>query len=145
MGTTTFSGPIKAGTVREGAGTNTGQVLMAQSDFFTFANTTDKTLGIIIPANSQIVSVVLAIETAFDAGTTNTVDVGIVGNSDLYLDDAPLLITTSQNGAWNLFANWLDVGTSDVTLACKYIQTGSAATAGLGRITVLYQQNNNLA
>ena len=28
MGTTTFSGPVKAGTIREGAGTNTGFVVM---------------------------------------------------------------------------------------------------------------------
>ena len=31
MATTTFSGPVKAGTIREGASANTGFVLMAQS------------------------------------------------------------------------------------------------------------------
>ena len=31
MATTTFSGPVKAGTVREGASANVGYVVMAQS------------------------------------------------------------------------------------------------------------------
>ena len=31
MATTTFSGPVKAGSIREGATANTGFVLMAQS------------------------------------------------------------------------------------------------------------------
>ena len=146
MGTTTFSGPIKAGTIREGATANTGQVLMAQTDFFDYTDTSDKTLGIIIPANSQIVNIAVSTEAAFDAGTTNHCDVGIVGNSDLYIDNLSIGNTGNKGGgAHDLVANWLDVGTSDVTLAAKYIQSGSAATAGVARITVMYQQNNNLA
>ena len=47
MGTTTFSGPIKAGTIKETTGTtlgsdvkNTGQVVMAQSQAITQADGT---------------------------------------------------------------------------------------------------------
>ena len=69
MGTTTFSGPIKAGTIKETTGTtlgsnmkNTDQVVMAQS-FTTGSlaggasgpNTTD----VIIPAKSQIIDICL--------------------------------------------------------------------------------------
>ena len=65
MGTTTFSGPIKAGTIKETTGTivgsdvkNTGQVVMAQ----TFSTGTTLAGGasaanattVVIPANSQI-------------------------------------------------------------------------------------------
>ena len=69
MGTTTFSGPILAGTIKDTTGTtvgsdikNTGQVVMAQS--FTTgslaggasaANVTD----VVIPAKSQIIDIVL--------------------------------------------------------------------------------------
>ena len=47
MGTTTFSGPVKAGTVREGASVNTGFVLMSQSaviDIIGATNTTTSPL-----------------------------------------------------------------------------------------------------
>ena len=51
MATTTFSGPIKAGTVREGASANVGFVKMAQTATWTQSTTAADT-GIIIPANS---------------------------------------------------------------------------------------------
>jgi hypothetical protein len=44
-----------------------------------------------------------------------------------------------------LVNNWTDTGTSDVKLAAKYIQSGSAATQGAARIVVSYVQNNNLS
>ena len=52
MGVTTFSGPVKAGTVREENSANTGSVLMAQSaviDIIGATNTT--TVGIILPTH----------------------------------------------------------------------------------------------
>ena len=52
MGTTTFSGPVKAGSIREGASKNTGSVLMAQSAVIDIIGATaTSTIGI-IPANS---------------------------------------------------------------------------------------------
>ena len=63
MASTTFSGPIKAGTISNTTGTtlgdnvkNVGQVVMTQSSdvALTHATTTATALGIIIPANSQI-------------------------------------------------------------------------------------------
>ena len=79
MGTTTFSGPIKAGTIKETTGTslgsnikNTGQVVMAQT-FSTgslaggasAANVTD----VVIPANSQIIDCVIDCPTAMGNAT----------------------------------------------------------------------------
>ena len=70
MGITTFSGPIKAGIIKETTGTtlgsdvkNTGQVVMAQ----TFSTGTTLASGasaanattVVIPANSQIIDIVL--------------------------------------------------------------------------------------
>jgi hypothetical protein len=53
MGTTTFSGPVKAGTVREGASANTGSVLMAQSAVIDIIGATATTAVGIIPANGD--------------------------------------------------------------------------------------------
>ena len=59
MGTTTFSGPIKAGTVREGASANAGFTLMAQSAVIDIIGATNTTTIGIVPANSQIVDAIL--------------------------------------------------------------------------------------
>lgn len=153
MAQTTFSGPIKAGNILNTTGStvgtnvaNVGFVEMSQTDTITFANTTDKSLSIVIPSNSQLVDIKILITTAFNAGTTNTMDIGIVGDSDLYVDNAA--VGTAGDAALGVTAlvnNWSDIGTTDLKLAAKYIQTGTAATAGAARIVVSYVQNNNLA
>lgn len=153
MASTTFSGPIKAGNIFNTTGTtvgkdvaNVGFVTMSQTDTVAFGNTTDKSLSIVIPANSQIVDIKILVTEPFDAGTTNTMDIGIVGNSDLYVDNAA--VGTAGDAALGdtaLVNNWTDTGTSDLKLAAKYIQSGSAATQGAARIVVSYVQNNNLS
>ena len=74
MASTTFSGPIKAGTISNTTGTtlgdnvkNVGQVVMTQSSdvALTHATTTATALGIIIPANSQIINIDLVVEALF--------------------------------------------------------------------------------
>ena len=79
MGTTTFSGPIKAGTIKHTTGTtlgsdvaNVGQVVMSQtfaadlSGGALAASVTD----VVIPANSQIIDCVIDVITAA-SGATN--------------------------------------------------------------------------
>jgi len=141
MGTTTFSGPVKAGTIREGAGTNTGFVVMAQSAEVTEVNAFGTT-SIIIPANSQIVDIKCLVTTAFDNGT-NTLDVGIAGNTDLYVDGmncAAVGLVNMTAATTGTEANWKNVGTSDVTIV--FISPGAGNGAGV--LTVEYIQNRNL-
>ena len=140
MATTTFSGPVKAGTVREGASANVGFVVTAQSAAIT-ENTTAADTGIIIPANSQIINMYVLIQTAWNGGT-NTIDVGISTDTDLYCDGLPATVignhrvTAAYTGTE---ANWKDVGTSDVTLYVDSAATG----AGTGVLTVEYLENRN--
>ena len=153
MGTTTFSGPIKAGTIKDTTGTtvgsdikNTGQVLMAQTHAIDLSNGALAAVAtnIIIPANSQLVDIVFDSITAA-SGATN-ISIGKVGGlATAYINVFGIgttvgrkYPTTQAGGA----LAWEDVGTTDVRLNV----TNSAATsAGELRITVLYQQNINLA
>ena len=141
MGTTTFSGPVKAGTIREGASANTGTLVCAQSAAITEA-ASEATTGIIIPANSQIINFYVLIQTAWDGGT-NTLDVGVSGNADLYVDGLPATVvgnhrvTAAYTGTE---AIWRDVGTSDITIFVDSVAAGS----GAGVLTVQYLQNRNL-
>ena len=153
MGTTTFSGPIKAGTIKETTGTtvgtdmkNTGQVVMAQTFAIALGGgaIAAEASDVIIPANSQIIDCIFDVITA--ANTSTNISVGFVGGAANALVNAHTIgtnagrqyPTTTAGGA----LAWEDIGTSDQRLNF----TNSAGTnAGEVRITVTYQQNNNLA
>ena len=142
MATTTFSGPIKSGTVREGASANLGTVVCAQSAAITelAANTAS---SIIIPENSQITNMYVLVQTAWDGGT-NTIDVGTSADPDLFCDG--LAATALGNhrvtaAATGTEASWKDIGTSDVTIYYDSVAGGS----GTGVLTVEYIQNRNLS
>ena len=153
MGTTTFSGPIKAGTIKETTGTtvgtdmkNTGQVVMAQTHAIDLSGGALAAVAsnVIIPANSQIIDCVFDIITA--ANTTTNISVGFVGGAATALVNAYTIGTTAGRQYPTTKAGgalaWEDIGTSDQRLNV----TNSAATsAGEVRITILYQQNNNLS
>jgi|TARA_R110002020_G_scaffold270862_2_gene486138 hypothetical protein len=148
MGTTSFSGPIKAGTIATTTGTtvgtdmkNVGFVVMAQSEAITEAATSAST-DMIIPANSQIIDIKCLVTTVWDGGT-NTLDVGDGSTTDLYVNGMVMTaaglvnMTAATTGTG---ANWRDVGTSDVRISVDSVATGS----GVGVLTVWYIQNINL-
>lgn len=153
MGTTTFSGPIKAGTIKETTGTtlgsnikNTGNVVMSQtfaadlSGGALAASVTD----VVIPANSQIIDCVIDVITAANA-TTNLSVGDTVGGATSILNTfasgttAGRKYPTTQAGGT---LAWEDTGTADIRLT---VTASAATTAGEVRFTILYSQNNNLA
>ena len=142
MGTTTFSGPVKSGTIREGASANVGTLVCAQSAAITELAASTAS-SIIIPANSQIINIYVLIQTAWDGGT-NTLDIGSSADPDLYCDGLPATVvgnhrvTAAYTGTEG---NWKDIGTSDVTIYYDSVAGGS----GTGVLTVQYLQNRNLS
>lgn len=120
---------------------------MAQSANITFAADGTTTVVARIPANSQIFQITVDVTTAFDAGTTNTLDIGDGTTADKFADalalgSAARVLATSDVSQ---IGNLIDIGTSDVAVTTTYNQSGSAATAGAATVTVLYIQNNNLS
>ena len=152
MAITNFSGPITAGNIRNTTGTtigtniaNVGQVVMTQThliDLSGGALAADVT-NIVIPANSQIIDVVIDSVVAA-SGATNLSIGDVAGGAATIVNTYALgtgvgrkYPTTEAGGA----LAWEDVGGSDTRLNV----TNSAATSsGELRITVLYQQNINL-
>jgi stage V sporulation protein SpoVS len=143
MGTTTFSGPVKAGTVREGASANTGSVLMAQSAVIDIIGATNTTAVGIIPANSQIVDVILNVTTVSNDGGTATVQVGHAGDTDEYLPATNVKALATTRGT--ISTDGTDIGTSDQTVNAIYTAANGDGTTGAATVTILYIQNNNLA
>ena len=154
MANTTFSGPILAGTIKNTTGTtvgsnvkNTGQVLMSQS--FSFAYTTEGSAtdtNVVIPANSQIVSVDVNVETAFNDTGADILEVGSSADTDLYVNDTDISAVGSiAMGTAALCANWKDIGTSDIRVGYIYNGQNNDASAGAATVTINYLQNNNLS
>ena len=151
MGTTTFSGPIKAGNINNTTGTtvgtnmkNVGSVVMSQSAAIT-QSTTAAASGIIIPANSQIIEVYVYVTTAYD--NTATLSIGTSSTStELATAVAVSTINTIKLASQATITDadtWEDIGTTDV----KIFTDSSATTSdtGVATLTVTYVQNNNLA
>ena len=80
MATTTFSGPIKAGTIKHTTGTtvgedkaNVGFVLMAQSGNVVFGADGSTTVVATLPANSQIFQITVDVTVTYNqTGTAAT-------------------------------------------------------------------------
>jgi hypothetical protein len=92
MANTTFSGPIRAGNISNTTGTtvgtnvsNIGSVLMAQSKVIDIigAAANDQVIAT-IPANSQIVDVILNVTTVNNDTGTATVSVGTSADADAF-------------------------------------------------------------
>jgi len=153
MATTTFSGPIKAGTISNTTGTtvgtdmkNTGQVVMAQTTSLDLSSGvfTATATDMIIPANSQLIDIVFDVITA--ASGTTDISVGQVGGSAVQYVNTYTIGTTAGRHYPTTDAGgasvWEDVGTSDVRMN---VSNSAATSSGEVRLTVLYQQNINLA
>ena len=154
MATTTFSGPVKAGTINNTTGStvgtnvaNTGFVLMAQSANVVFeANATTTDIAT-LPANSQIFQITVDVTTVFNAASTNTLDLGDGSTADQYADALALgsLARVLATSDVSQIGNLIDIGTSDITVTATYNQSGTAATTGAATVTVLYLQNRNIS
>ena len=154
MATTTFSGPVKAGTISNTTGStvgtnvaNTGFVLMAQSANVVFeANATTTDIAT-LPANSQIFQITVDVTTVFNAASTNTLDLGDGSTADQYADALALgsLARVLATSDVSQIGNLIDIGTSDITVTATYNQSGTVAAAGAATVTVLYLQNRNIS
>ena len=153
MGTTRFSGPIKAGDVFDTTGTtvgtiaNVGSVELAQSYALTQSGSeTALATTIVIPANSTITSIDLFVTTAWSSGTTTyTISVGTSATA------TELAAATNANAVGRLSITpgtdatrtglWINVGTTDVQI---YVKSGAhSVTDGVGTLVVRYIQALN--
>lgn len=150
MGQTTFSGPVRAGTIQNTTGTtvgtdiaNVGYMVMAQSALFTQAS---GATTIVVPANSQILSININVTTEF-TGVATTFGVGTTASATFLTAAAAVdgsafgIVAAAPGDDATRAANWVDVGTTDRKILVTSTNTGS----GTGVITVTYIQGLNLS
>lgn len=105
-----------------------------------------KTVGI-IPAGSQIINAIsgVFVRTAFNAGTSNVIDVGTSADGDLYATDIALgtvafvaideAATATGVNAWHV--------TADTTITATVALSGTAATAGAAEVVIAFIPDND--
>ena len=151
MGTTTFSGPIKAGDIPNTTGTtvgtnvaNVGYALMAQSAIIDIigASSNDQVVAT-VPANSQIVDVILNVTTVNNDTNAAAVVVGTSADSNAFIPSTSVKSLGTTHGTLDTEAT--NVGSTDIQVLADFTATDGDGTTGAATVTVLYIQNNNLA
>jgi hypothetical protein len=149
MGTTTFTGPIKAGNVLNTTGTtpgtvkNVGFVAMAQTAPITQAGTaTAYKTSIVIPAYSHILNVQFLTTVGWN-GVAATISIGTSATStELVVGQSLAAIGQASAGPGTdatRTATWTNVGASDVIIYALSANTGD----GVGDLVVRYLQAEN--
>jgi hypothetical protein len=89
-----------------------------------------------LPKGAIITAVIVQCDTAFNAGTTNALQVGTAGGGTQVANDAATSGTRAATVP-NL------VLSADQDIFVTYAQTGTAATAGHANIVIAYSCNND--
>ncbi len=96
-----------------------------------------------LPSGAQILDAVVQVATAFNAGSGNTLGVGITSTAyvDIIATGDVTLGTTGGYRAAILTAG--DIMATDSDVYARYVQTGSTASAGAATITITFAANND--
>lgn len=116
---------------------------MAQSAVIDIIGASTTTVAATIPANSQIVDVILNVTTAADDTGTATVSVGTASDADAFIATANVKATGTTRGTLDTEAT--DIGTTDANVVATYTAANDDGTNGAATVTVMYLQNNNLS
>jgi hypothetical protein len=152
MGFSTFSGPIRSGTQRYGAGRNTGLAVLTQSKTIDMAGVALTSAPpaqdlFTLPAGSKIVSIIADKTVALTGNSVSQVAL-IVGNAsddNQYLESVNLATTKGRAAQATVDAGLQvddcdNIGTSDVMLQATFTATTGNPTAGQIIVTVVYVQ-----
>ena len=144
MSFSTFSGPIRAGTVRYGANENTGLAMLTQSyDTGNLLSTTgnyDALLGY-LPAGSQIVNILIDQVVAATGGTMTISGGSTSGGAEL-----SAAVATTAGGRFTGTATaatqlaWQTSTAADTSVYVRNVVGTATLTAGRAIVTVVYVQ-----
>ena len=150
MANTTFSGPVKAGTISNTTGTtvgtniaNVGFVSMAQSVKVDINGASHlNQVCAVIPANSQITDVILNVTTANDDGAASSVSVGTIADANAFINAESVQALGTTHGTLDTEAT--NVGTTDLQVLADFTGANGDGTTGAATVTVMYIQNNSV-
>lgn len=96
-----------------------------------------------VPAGAIVINAGVIVKTAFNAGSTNVLDIGTEADPDGFATD--LALGTVGRVLADELATSNDLGpySADTTLVCVVDLTGTAATTGEGEVFVEYIPDND--
>lgn len=152
MGTTTFSGPVRAGPIKFTTGTtlgtdvaDIGEVVLSQYQTITQAGPDADgvfTTDIVIPAGSTITSIQLYVGVVW-SGAASTLGIGTTASATALTAAGAVaggtlgIIAATAGADAARVGNWINVGTTDVRIKVTSTNTG----AGIGWLVVNYIQH----
>lgn len=153
MSRTTFSGPVRAGTIKYNKYNNVGTAVVAQ---FSALATGALTSTVYVPAGSRIIDVAVDVTTVFNPSGTAVLTIGKTSGGSEYVDGvdvksatgriAPTLTAAQLTAMQNTSAQGADISsavTGTVVTSPLYIKItegGTAGTTGAASVTILYVQ-----
>jgi metal-dependent HD superfamily phosphatase/phosphodiesterase len=150
MGTTTFSGPVRSGTLKTGEtnGPNLGLAVLEQETSITQNSTTAVSSTLYIPVGSKIINILVDVLTAFNSGTSAVLSVGITAGGTEYASGVDVKTATGRitptftAAQLAAMSNVTVLGVAAPTTAPVVVTvtpTG-ATSAGYVRVTLVYAQ-----
>jgi len=139
----TITLPNNSGTVviAPTAATNYGAVI-AGVNTVAYTNVTNKTM-FVIPANADIVDIMLIVTTAFNDTGTDLLNCGYTAETpNEYIANGVVSAVGVQRmgaDATMPYAKVGDVGSSNVTVLCKYTGQNGNSSAGAATVQILYR------
>lgn len=141
MGATTFSGPLKAGTVRDAPGANVGYAVMCQTATITFDADLVQEAIFYLPAGCAILDVWGSATTVYDSATSATLSFGTASGGTQYGGslDAKTATTLRPTMSAAIQGAMDDIGTNTAVYAT--ITSVGQPTAGVVNVYITYIQN----
>jgi len=120
------------------AATNSGAIYVSMYNLV-YSEVTSTTICT-LPANADIVDIVVVVKTLFNGGTTDLLTVGTEGTADLYVDDLDLSSAAVHRtgDATMPYANLGDVGGTALAIKALYVDASSNANTGAATIYVYW-------
>ena len=141
MANSTLSGPVRSGTVREGASANVGLCVLSQTGSIAQNSTNVVDLTFTLPANAQILNFFFDVTTAFNSATSATLSAGTASGGTQYASGvdvkaaagriAPTLTGTQLTNMANITTN---------TSVVVSVTPVGATSAGAVTATIVYVQ-----
>jgi len=149
MGTTTFSGPVRSGTLKTGEpnGPNLGLAVLEQETSITQNSTTAVSSTLYIPVGAKLIDIIVDVLTAFNSATTAVLSVGTTAGGTEYASSVDAktagrvrpTFTAAQLAAMSNVSVLGVPAPTPAPVVVTVTPTG-ATSAGYVRVTLVYAQ-----
>lgn len=149
MGTTTFSGPVRSGTLKTGEtnGPNLGFALLEQETALTQNSTTAVSSTLYVPVGSKLVDIIVDVLTAFNSASSAVLTVGTSAGGTQYAGSVDAktagrvrpTFTAAQLAAMSNVSVLGVPAPTPAPVVITITPTG-ATSAGYVRVTLVYAQ-----